>query len=137
MTTVCSLRACAPRHNNSDQKTHSVYTCVYLHAIFKLSFRNNQTKIETHKAIQHNTMQDSHFQRKMSCLMKKTYLVGPDKLYKRSLDSVISSLLALMHIRTCIHVLEFTCTCTSVSEVYNVHKHVYLSSRSLQLFSPS
>ena len=28
--------------------------------------------------------------------MKKTYLVGPDKLYKRSLDSAVSSLLALI-----------------------------------------
>ena len=25
--------------------------------------------------------------------MKKTYLVGPDKLYKQSLDSIVSSLL--------------------------------------------
>ena len=29
-------------------------------------------------------------------LMKKTYLVGPDKLYKRSLDSAVLSLLALI-----------------------------------------
>ena len=33
--------------------------------------------------------------------MKKTYLVGPDKLYKRSLDSAVSRLLALISLAYC------------------------------------
>ena len=33
-----------------------------------------------------------------NCIHKKTYLVGPDKLYKRSLDSAVSSLLALINV---------------------------------------
>ena len=31
-----------------------------------------------------------------SYIHEKTYLVGPDKLYRRSLDSAVSSLLALI-----------------------------------------
>ena len=45
---------------------------------------------------------------------KKTYLVGPDKLYERSLDSAVSSLLALIsreftYIRIYVHVCTLTC----------------------------
>ena len=49
---------------------------------------------------------------------KKPYLVGPDKLYERSLDSAVSSLLALISREYAyIHIYVHVCTLTCLSEL--------------------